>query len=164
MDVFVEKALALFENGTPTMKQFKELVWLPSHKETGGAHSDQLKAIYHYVDAYHALKTGRITSAYDLLFGAMNVKENLPDRIDTEVMISMYDAVIENKKEQRQKLINERAPVLADGVEKFKAALQNITDELAKQGLEIYIDGGLNTISIEDGQTGISTDIDISIK
>lgn len=157
---FVEQALALFENGVPTLEAFTEKVWQPSRNEALGTDAKVLEAIKHYVDAYNALTSGHINSAYGFLFGrGMNVKDSLPKSLDLNILIEMHDAIVAEKEQRREQLVASRSFVLSAGTEKLKEALKQIGDELEKDGLEIYISGRQDIISVEDKHTGKSMDL-----
>ncbi len=156
----IERALALFKDGVPTLATFKSDVWRPSHYEDLGSDKDALAAIYHYIDAYNSLKAGRINSAYGILFNwRMKLYESLPESLDQKILISMHESIIQEKEQQKLALINARETLLQESIEKVKEAMRELRDELEESDIEIYIDGSLESISITDKKTNKVFDV-----
>ena len=159
---FVEQALALFENGVPTLADFKAEVWTPSHSEYLGDDKKVLTAIYHYIDAYHALERGHINTSYNsLLSWRSNYKDVLPKSLDIEALIGKHDEIVKKNEAKRAMLVKSRKPLLDAALEKLRDALSEVNRELDDTNMELYIDSQYSTISIEDRTTGESVDLDL---
>ena len=159
---FVEQALAMFDNGVPTLADFRAKVWRPSHSHNLGSDKKPLNAIYHYIDAYNSLKKGKINSAYDELFnGRLNVVDDLPEVLDRAILRKMHAKITREAEARKKTLIDQRNPSLTAAVDKFKEAMSEIKAELEKDDICFFIDTAFDAIVIQDNKTGVTVDIDM---